>query len=565
MRNRLLLSASAGLAFLIPAAFAQPAQGQPASALAGQVSSAKEGAMEGVVVSAKKDGSTITVSIASDNKGHYSFPASKLEPGHYSLKIRAIGYELDDAGAADVKAGASTSADLKLSPTKNLAAQLTNGEWLASMPGSDQQKKFLLSCNSCHSYQRIVNSQHDADEFMQIFDRMAGYYPGSTPLQPQRLIGTARRNLGGGAGNMGADPALAGRMRGAAEFLASINLSKGPERSYTYKTLPRPTGRATHVVVTEYDLPRKTIEPHDVMVDTDGMVWYSDFGALFIGKMDPKTGKVTEYPIPKIKEGFPVGTLDLEQDHDGNFWVAMMYQGGVAKLDKKTGKVQTWSVPKEWQTDATQQSFVSPTSWHVDGKVWVKNSDRAQILRLDPKTNQWENLGSFTDPETKKGIGSYGINADLNNNLYMLDFNSGDLGILDGKTKQLAIHRTEIPNSRPRRGRVDEQNRLWFAEYDGNAVGVLDPKTKKIKEWRAPTPWSNPYDVVVDKNGDAWTGSMMTDRVSRLDTKTGQFTEYLLPNSTNIRRVWVDNSTNPVTFWVGSNHGASIVKVEPLD
>jgi streptogramin lyase len=70
---------------------------------------------------------------------------------------------------------------------------------------------------------------------------------------------------------------------------------------------------------------------------------------------------------------------------------------------------------------------------------------------------------------------------------------------------------------------------------------------------------------VVDKNGDAWTGSMMTDRVSRLDTKTGQFTEYLLPNSTNIRRVWVDNSTNPVTFWVGSNHGASIVKVEPLD
>jgi virginiamycin B lyase len=565
MRNTLLLSASLGLVFLIPSGIAQPAHAQPGAALAGQVSSAKEGAMEGVVVSAKKDGSTLTISVVSDNKGHYSFPAAKLEPGHYGLKIRATGYELDGANAADVKAGSSATADIKLSPTKNLAAQLTNGEWLASMPGSDQQKKFLLACNSCHSYQRIVNSQHDANEFMQVFDRMAGYYPGSTPLQPQRLIGTARRNLGGGAGAMGADPAMAGRMKGAAEFLASINLSKGPERSYTYKTLPRPTGRATHVVVTEYELPRKTIEPHDVMVDTDGMVWYSDFGALFIGKMDPRTGKVTEYPIPKIKEGFPVGTLDLEQDHDGNFWVAMMYQGGVAKLDRKTGKVQTWSVPKEWQTDATQQSFVSPTSWHVDGKVWVKNSDHAQILRLDPKTNQWENFGSFTDPETKKGIGSYGINADLNNNLYMLDFNSGDLGILDGKTKQLAIHRTEIPNSRPRRGRVDAQNRLWFAEYDGNAIGVLDPKTKQIKEWRAPTPWSNPYDVVVDKNGEAWTGSMMTDRVSRLDTKTGQFTEYLLPNSTNIRRVWVDSSTTPVTFWVGSNHGASIVKVEPLD
>ena len=32
-----------------------------------------------------------------------------------------------------------------------------------------------------------------------------------------------------------------------------------------------------------------------------------------------------------------------------------------------------------------------------------------------------------------------------------------------------------------------------------------------------------------------------------------------------LRRVFVDNSTTPVTFWVGSNHGASIIKLEPLE
>jgi streptogramin lyase len=58
---------------------------------------------------------------------------------------------------------------------------------------------------------------------------------------------------------------------------------------------------------------------------------------------------------------------------------------------------------------------------------------------------------------------------------------------------------------------------------------------------------------------------MLSDRVSRLDPKTGDFVEYLLPRRTNIRRVFVDNSTTPVTFWVGNNHGAAIVKVEPLD
>jgi streptogramin lyase len=58
---------------------------------------------------------------------------------------------------------------------------------------------------------------------------------------------------------------------------------------------------------------------------------------------------------------------------------------------------------------------------------------------------------------------------------------------------------------------------------------------------------------------------MSNDRVVRFDPKTGQSTEYQLPKFTNARRVWVDNSTTPVTFWVGSNHGASIVKLEPQD
>jgi len=112
---------------------------------------------------------------------------------------------------------------------------------------------------------------------------------------------------------------------------------------------------------------------------------------------------------------------------------------------------------------------------------------------------------------------------------------------------------------------MDEQDRIWFGQYRGNRIGMFDTKTETFKEWDLPTPWSNPYDVALDKNGNAWTGSMINDRIVRLDTKTGQFTEYLLPKSTNIRRVFVDNSTTPVTFWVGSNHGANIIKLEPLD
>jgi virginiamycin B lyase len=530
------------------------AQAQAPVALTGRVSSAAEGAMEGVLVSARKQGSTVTVTVASDSSGRFSFPATRLEPGSYALAIRAVGYELNGQKSIELAADKATTVDLSLRPTKNLAKQLTNAEWLASLPGTDTQKKALLNCISCHDLDRIVNSAYTGEQFVEVFDRMTGYYPGSMPQHPQRLIGEARRNLGQAAG-----------VKTTADYLASINLSKDEVWDYPLKTLPRPTGRATRVVITEYDLPRKQIQPHDVIVDSDGMVWFSHFGEQFLGKLDPKSGKVSEYQLPVIKPGYPVGTLDLEADKAGNLWIAMMYQGGVAKFDKKTETFQTWKVPDEWQSDATQQAFLSPMSSEVDGKVWVKNSDRAQILRLDPVTGRWENLGSFKDPNNNRTITSYGIPADHQNNLYLLDFSSSNIGKLDAKTGKLSVYRSSIPNSRPRRGRVDESNRLWFAEYGGNAIGMFDPKTERIQEWVLPTPWAQPYDVVTDKNGDAWTGSMLSDRVSRLNPKTGEFVEYLLPKNTNIRRVFVDNSSDPVSFWVGSNHGASIVKVEPLD
>ena len=295
----------------------------------------------------------------SDEQGRYNFPASKLGPGRYSLKIRAVGYDLEGPKAVDMASGKVTTGDIKLRPTKNLAAQLSDAEWLLSIPGTEEQKKFLLNCNSCHTIERIMKSTHNADEWVQVFQRMSLYAPGSTPLRPQMTVGGVQRDRARGAD-----------VKAVAEWLATVNLHSSSTWEYLLKTLPRPKGRATRAIITEYDLPRKLAEPHDVVVDSDGMAWYSDFGEQFIGKVDPKTGKVTEYPIPVLKKGFPTGTLDLQLDKDENLWVSLMYQGGIAKFDRKTEKFDVYPVPKEWQGNHTQQSMVSPTNSHVDGKVW---------------------------------------------------------------------------------------------------------------------------------------------------------------------------------------------------
>ena len=70
----LLVALMAALGTFFVASRLIGAADSPSIALMGQVSSEKEGPMEGVLVGAKKDGSTITINVVSDDKGRYSFP-----------------------------------------------------------------------------------------------------------------------------------------------------------------------------------------------------------------------------------------------------------------------------------------------------------------------------------------------------------------------------------------------------------------------------------------------------------------------------------------------------------
>jgi streptogramin lyase len=544
------LTAAAALAALL-AVGAAPAHAQGGAALTGQVTSAEEGAMEGVIVSARKAGSTITVSVVTDPQGHYGFPAGRLPAGHYGLSTRATGYDLEGPDAADIAAGTPANVDLRLRRTHNLSKQLTNAEWMMSIPGSDDDKLQLINCVSCHTLERIVKSTHDADEFVQVVTRMQTYAQVSQPIKPQRRVDQSRA----------ANPE---RFRKFAQYLASINLSQVPRWEYELKTLPRVTGRGTHVVITEYDLPRPTIEPHDV-VFSNGYAWYTNFGEQYIGRLDPRTGQHKEFALPELKQGFPTGSLDLKLDHDGTLWFGMMYQGALAKFDPKSEKFQIFSVSPERNRDDTQLNMLT-MKFGIDGKMWTNDAGPSTILRLDLDSGKYENFDPLAMlPGGRAGKSIYDIAADSGNNLYMTEYQSNYIVRLDAKTAAVTYYQAPTPLSRNRRGNMDAQDRFWFAEYRGNKIGMFDTKQEKFTEWPLPTRFTQPYDVTFDRNGELWTGGMTTDRVVRLDPNTGQGIEYPLARDTNMRHMFVDDTTTPVTFWVGSNHGASIVRVEPQD
>ncbi len=551
MRHTLTWSVTAAAAVMLSlTALPSWAQGG-APALTGVVSSQAEGAMEGVVVSAKKPGSIVKVSVTTDAQGRYSFPEDRLEPGEYDITIRAVGYDIDKPTKATVATEKTTTTDIKLNKAHNLSSQLTNAEWMMSIPGNETQKAFLLNCTGCHTLDRIVRSTHDADEWTHVITRMMGYGAVSQPIKPQRMLDASRSGT-------------PEQYRKISEYLATINLSTTDKWAYELKTLPRPKGRATKAIITEYDMGRPTTEPHDVLVDKDGNVWYTDFGELYISKFDPKTLKLTEYPIKKFKDNAPVGLLSLEFDHQGKLWFDTMYQGSLGTLDPKTGETKYYPLDPRWNDERVQLNFVG-LRHDVDGKVWTKSVGTQDIFRLDLASNTWEKFHPTDKIPGGEKYGIYQVISDSKNNLWMAEFTEGHIGKIDAKTQEVTWFATPTEHARARRMRIDDQDRILVTEYRGNKVAIFDTKTEKFTEYALPTQYSGPYRAQIAKNGEIWTGGMQTDRAIRLDPKTGQSVEYLLPDETNMRTVFVDDSKSTPVFWTGSNHAHALVRVEPLD
>jgi virginiamycin B lyase len=546
-------AAMLGLAFAGPVmAAAIPSQ----SMLAGKVTSQAEGPMEGVLVGAKKAGSTITTWVVSDAQGRYGFPRERLQAGKYAISVRAVGYELPKT-SVDV-GEQPTQLDLELNKvtrTSKLAAQLSNGEWLMSVPGSREQKSLLSGCVNCHTLARVLFTHFNSDEMAQVVERMAMHTNNSSPLHPwMRPVENPLR------------PPTAGQMM-LGKYLSSINLSAMDTFEFPLKTLPRPKGKATEVIYTVYDLPRPDASPHDEVFDAEGNVWYSDFNSQFLGRLNPKTGKVVEYPVPQSRFGqIAQGGLQIDIDRQGRIYYGNMSQMQIVRLDPATGKIETFKPPiQDSKLGDGHLTMIDPAFQQVDGKLWVniafETGEAGGTWQVDLGTNTWTRVSY---PPGSPPARAYDVVADSNNDVYGMHMNNNKIWKTDAKTLKTVWYDLPTKGAGCRRGHIDSRDRLWCGEFNGNGVAMFDPKTEKITEWKAPTDWTRPYDAQFDDKTYAWAAGMDNDLAIRLNAQTGEFTEYLLPHETNVRHVEVQKSGALSSLWLGDQHGGTLVRVEPL-
>src|SRR4030095_13670293 len=108
---------------------------------------------------------------------------------------------------------------------------------------------------------------------------------------------------------------------------------------FPLKTLPRPKGKATQVIYTVYELPRPDAPPHDKVLDVQVNLCYSDFNSQCIGKLELKTGKAVEYPVPQSRlRQTAQGGLQIDIDREGRIYFGNMSQMAVVRFDPKTEK-----------------------------------------------------------------------------------------------------------------------------------------------------------------------------------------------------------------------------------
>jgi virginiamycin B lyase len=263
--------------------------------------------------------------------------------------------------------------------------------------------------------------------------------------------------------------------------------------------------------------------PHDPLAARDGSLWYTGQMTNTLGRVDPKTGAVKEYPLKTAHSG-PHG---LVEDKAGNIWYTGNTGALVGKLDPKTGQVTEYKMPDPEAKDPHTLIFdKSEILWFT-----VQNANR--IGRLDPKTGD---IKLLTPPTPKSR--PYGMALDSKGNVFVVQFGTNRVARVDPKTLDIKEYTLPDAASRPRRIAITSDDMVWYTDYSRGYLGRLDTRTGQVKEWPSPSgAKSAPYGISAIRNVIWYSESEASpNTVVRFDPKTEKFQTWTIPGGGNIVR-----------------------------
>jgi len=347
------------------------------------------------------------------------------------------------------------------------------------LPSGNGKQVVETACAVCHELGRITNAGHTPEEWDTVVHNMIMM---GAVLKPEQV-----------------------------SLVSNYLASNFPPKAKT--NAPTISG-SVQANFKEFKLPTRAF-PHDPYAASDGSIWYTGQLGNVLGRVDPKTGQVKDYPLKTSGSG-PHGLMG---DKDGNIWFTANFAGYVGKLDPKTGQITEYKTPGA--RDPHSLAF------DPDGILWFTAQSANQVGRIDPKTGEMKLV-----PVPTRFAAPYGIVINSKGMPFFCEFGSNKLASIDPKTMKITEYDLPNKDTRPRRIAITSDDVLWYGDYTRGYLGSYDPKTGKAHEWKSPAgPDSAPYGITAD-NDVIWysESGASPNTLVRFDPRSEKFQTWKIPS-----------------------------------
>ena len=286
----------------------------------------------------------------------------------------------------------------------------------------------------------------------------------------------------------------------------------------------------------DWAVPTPGSRPHDPAAARDGSIWWSGQLANTLGRVDPATGAIREYPVAP-----QTGPHGLIEDRAGNIWFNGNFRGFIGKLDPRTGEVTEYPLPDRDAGD--------PHTLVIDhdGLVWFSVQRGNRVGRLNPTTGE---IRLVTPPTANAR--PYGMAVDSKGEVWFVEFGAPKIATIDRQTMAIREYTLPAAGARPRRLAIGPDDAIWYSDFGRGFLGRLDPKTGQVQEWQSPGgARSQPYGIVFTR-GAVWYSESGTvpNTIVRFDPATQAFQTWAIPGEGGgdiVRNMDVTRDGNPVT------------------
>jgi virginiamycin B lyase len=273
---------------------------------------------------------------------------------------------------------------------------------------------------------------------------------------------------------------------------------------------------SAEVAFSSWMVPTLGQRSRDPVEAPDGSIWWAGQWGNLIGRIDPASGGMKEYPLPP-------GSMphSVTVDDAGKVWYTGNKNATVGRLDPDTGEITVYQMPDPAARDPHTAVF------DQEGVLWFTLQHSNMVGRLDPAS------GGITLATLKTpGSRPYGIKIDAQGAPWVACNGSNCLVKVDPKTMSLTEIKLPNPETTVRRLDIGSDSLIWYVNSSQGRLGRYDPKTGEIREWPSPSgSKSHPYALAV-VNGIVWynESGMRPDALVRFDPETETFQSWPIPS-----------------------------------